>query len=179
LLWKLFYFSHSSKTEGKISETEGKISETEGNISGIQPRGMRHKLEVDSGKHNAVIVDTVAKNTDTKLPKNMYLHNIQFISYVFILVLISLYLLNSFLRFKTLPTHDEKDEESLDRNIVILQLKKFAIQFLQNGFSAIVDEGYSIILNTQHNIDSSHFFWILIYLCRFCKFNKIELKLIR
>jgi len=53
------YFSHSSKTERKI------------NISSIQPRGMLHKHEFCSGTHNATIVDTVAKNMDIKLPKNM------------------------------------------------------------------------------------------------------------
>lgn len=81
------------------------------------------------------------------------------------------------LRLKTLPT---RDEESMDRNIVFLQLRKFAIHFLQNGFSTLVDEVYSILIsNTQHNIDLSHFFWLLIYLCRFCKLNRIELKMIR
>lgn len=60
-------------------------------------------------------------------------------------------------------------------------LQKFTISFLRNGFNILVDEVYELLTSNLHlqNIDSSLYFWILTYFCRFCKLIEIDLKLVR
>ncbi|XP_015376105.1 PREDICTED: protein timeless-like [Diuraphis noxia] len=59
-------------------------------------------------------------------------------------------------------------------------LQKFTVRFLQNGFNTLVDELYNLLTsNSQQQIDTSLYFWILIYFCRFYKLSNVELKLVR
>nr|ARM65416.1 timeless A variant [Acyrthosiphon pisum] len=57
-------------------------------------------------------------------------------------------------------------------------LQKFTVCFLQNGFNTLVDELYNLLTSNSH-IDTSLYFWILTYFCRFCKLNNIKLELVR
>jgi len=59
-------------------------------------------------------------------------------------------------------------------------LQKFTVRFLQSGFNTLVDELYNLLTSNSHqHIDTSLYFWILTYFCRFCKLNNIKLKLVR
>ncbi|CAI6359182.1 unnamed protein product [Macrosiphum euphorbiae] len=59
-------------------------------------------------------------------------------------------------------------------------LQKFTVRFLQNGFNTLVNELYNLLTSSSHQrIDTSLYFWILTYFCRFCKLNNIKLELVR
>ncbi|VVC44778.1 Timeless protein [Cinara cedri] len=78
------------------------------------------------------------------------------------------------LNFKIIPKHTPSQE------CISYFLQKFTVDFLQNGFNTLVDEIYNLVTTTTHQcIDSSLYFWILTYFCRFCKLNKINLKSVR
>lgn len=59
-------------------------------------------------------------------------------------------------------------------------LQKFTVRFIQNGFNTLVDEIYNLLTTTSHRfIDTSLYFWILTYFCRFCKLNQTDLKSVK
>lgn len=76
-------------------------------------------------------------------------------------------------------------EESLilphmPNQVISFFLQKFTIRFLRNGFNTLVDEVYYLLTsNKQKCIDTSLYFWILTYFCRFCRICGVELKLVR
>ncbi|CAH1731206.1 protein timeless [Aphis gossypii] len=67
-----------------------------------------------------------------------------------------------------------------EKCIISYFLQKFTVCFLQNGFNTLVDELHCLLTsNSQQHIDTSLYFWLLTYFCRFCKLCNIELKLVR
>ncbi|XP_050529066.1 protein timeless isoform X2 [Daktulosphaira vitifoliae] len=59
-------------------------------------------------------------------------------------------------------------------------LQKFTIHFLRNGFNTLIIEVYNQLnSNAHHHIDTSLYFWLLTYFCRFCKIVEIDLKIVR
>ncbi|XP_026821467.1 protein timeless [Rhopalosiphum maidis] len=79
-----------------------------------------------------------------------------------------------------LPTFPIQFNVPNEMCIISYFLQKFTVCFLQNGFNTLVDELYYLLTtNSQQHIDTSLYFWLLTYFCRFCKLSNIELKLVR
>ncbi|XP_050426271.1 protein timeless isoform X2 [Adelges cooleyi] len=60
-------------------------------------------------------------------------------------------------------------------------LQKFTVNFMRNGFNSLVYEVYKQLTlpNAHKKVDTSLYFWMLTYFCRFCKILDVDLKTVR